>query len=120
LQFFRQLHGGCRAGHDRFKGRTTTHLAHILGKIANSGPLGTGNLTTVGFLLLSYDTEDGGLPRAIGADEPGPRSGEDLEAGIVEEDLTAMLAGDVGQVNHAFESPSIKNHRGRSLWSLLH
>jgi len=64
--------------------------------------------------------EDGGLPRAVGADEPGPRSGEDLEAGIVEEDLTAMLAGDVGQVNHAFESPSIKNHRGRSLWSLLH
>ena len=66
-----RLHGLGRAGHDLFQGRTPGHIAHILGKIADGGPLGAGDLTAVHLLFAGDDTEDGGLAGAVRTDQSG-------------------------------------------------
>ena len=86
-------HGLGRAGHDLLQGRAAGHLAHILGKIADGRSAWAGDLAAVHLLLAGDDAEDGGLAGAVGPDQAGAGAGQDLEAGVAEQDLRAVLDG---------------------------
>ena len=52
-----------------------------------------------------------GLAGAVGADQPGAGAGQDLEAGVAEEDLRAVLFGDIGQMDHVRSVRKVTNHK---------
>ena len=54
----------------------------------------------VGCFLTGDQPEDRGLAGAVRADQAGPVTGQDLEAGVPKQDAVAMLAGDIDEMNH--------------------
>ena len=48
--------------------------------------------------------EDGGLAGAVGADQARAGAGQDLEAGVAEQDLRAVLPGNVGEMDHGTDT----------------
>ncbi len=100
-EFHPQRHGAGGGRHHLFQGRAAGHLADILGEVADDRILATADLAGIGMLLAGDQAEDGGLAGAVGADQAAAAAGEDLEAGVLEEDPVAMLPGHVAQVDHA-------------------
>ncbi len=101
---------GC--GHDLGQGRTTGHLAHLLGKIADDCPLGAGDLTFVGVLLAGDQAEDRRFAGAVGTDQAGAGGGENLHRGVAEEYPGAVLLGDIGQMDHGNSRKKRRMSRG--------
>ena len=58
------------------------------------------DVAVVGELLAGDEAEDGGLAGAVGPDEADLLAGVDLERRVDEEDLRAVLLGDVGKRDH--------------------
>ena len=82
--------------------RASGHFADILGKITDNGLLGTADLALIRLFFAGYESEDGGLASPVRADQAGAGGGEYLQAGVVEENLTAVLFADIGEMDHSF------------------
>ena len=62
----------------------------------------------IGTFVAAQDVEEGRFPRPVRADESGPGAGKDLETGVAEQDLSAVLLGDIGKMDHAGLRSSMK------------
>ena len=62
--------------------------------------LGTETFAFVGRFLADDHAEEGGLAGAVGADEADLLAGVELEGGVDEDELLAVLLVDVGKRNH--------------------
>ena len=76
------------------------HLADILAEIADGDAAIDRHLALVGQLLAGDHPEQRGLAGAIGADEPDLLALLERRGGLDEEDLMAVLLGDVVETDH--------------------
>ena len=54
----------------------------------------------IDLFLAGDQAEDRGLAGAVRADQAGAGAGQDLQAGVLKEDLGAVLFADIGQMDH--------------------
>jgi hypothetical protein len=106
-------HGGLEAGHlggegadgtdavhHRGDGALALHLADVLAEVAD-GHAGIDDHEAVVRLLLSGDhAEEGGLAGAVRADEADLLALLDAHGGVDEQELVAVLLGDVVEADH--------------------
>jgi hypothetical protein len=79
----------------------TSHVSHILGKIADGGFFCAGDFAAVNGFLTRNEAENRGLSGTIGTDQSGSRAGGNLKTGPQKKDLGTILFGYIGKVNHA-------------------
>jgi hypothetical protein len=103
-----QFDGAGRGGHDLSQGRTAAHLPDLLGKIADHGLAGLGDLALIRLLFGGDQPKNRGLAGPVRPDQAGAGIGEDLKAGVPEEDLGAVLPGEVIEMDHGC---SVKKRR---------
>ena len=94
--------GAAAAGNRLVEDRPPGHLLDVLTEIADGQLLGNRDLALVGRLFADDHPEQGGLAGSVRADEPDLLAGIELERGVDEEDLPAVLLADSGEGNHYF------------------
>ncbi len=82
------------AGNGLVQHRASGHLFDVLAKVADGQLLRHEDFAVVGVLLAGDHPEERGLARAIGTDEPDLFTGIELERGVDEENLAAVLLAD--------------------------
>ncbi|MOA31181.1 hypothetical protein D3C78_1523250 [compost metagenome] len=92
------------AGHGRFQDAHAGHLGHVLREVAHDELLGDHDRALVGALLVVDNAEDGGLARAVGADQAHAIARVDLEAAVLEEVALALELGHLVERDHRVES----------------
>ena len=80
--------------------RAARHLLDVLAEVADGELLGNRDLALVGALLARDHAEEGGLARTVRAHEADLLPGVELERGVHEEDLAAVLLADAGEGDH--------------------
>jgi hypothetical protein len=88
-------------GNRLLEDRPPRHLLDVLAEVADGELLRDGNVAVVGVLLPGDHPEDGGLAGAVRADETRLLTRVELERGVDEEDLPAVLLGDFREGDHA-------------------
>ncbi len=76
------------------------HLLDVLSKVANGQALGNGDVPLVRCLFSRDHPEERGLAGAVRADEAHLFARIELERGIDEKDLPAVLLADSGEGDH--------------------
>ena len=76
------------------------HLLDVLAEIADGRLPRDGDLAIVGHFLAHDQAEERGLAGAVGADQADLFTGIQLEGGVDEDQLTAVLLVDVGERDH--------------------
>ena len=79
------------------------HLFDVLAEVADGELLRDGDLAFVGVFFADDHAEEGGLAGAVGADQADLFAGVELEGGVDEDELLAVLLIDVGKRNHVLE-----------------
>ena len=77
------------------------HLLDVLPEVADGELLRDGDLSVVRVLLAGDHSEERRLAGPVRADEAGFLARVELERGVDEEDLPAVLLGDLGEGDHA-------------------
>ncbi len=80
--------------------RPARHLFDVLPEVADGHPLRHRDVAFVGLLFADDHPEQGGLAGAVGADQADFLAGIELERGVDEQDLPAVLLADAGKRNH--------------------
>jgi hypothetical protein len=100
------------AAGDRFVDhRSTGHLLDVLPEVADRQLLRYRHFPLVGSFLTDDHAEEGGLPGAIRADEPGLLARIELEGRVDEEHLASVLFADAGKGDHG-DTTSLARRRG--------
>ena len=90
------------AAGDRFvEHRPPAHLLDVLPEIADGELSRNGDLPFIGRFFADDHAKQRRLAGAIGTDEPDLFSGIDLQRGVDEEDLPAVLLADVREGDHS-------------------
>jgi hypothetical protein len=76
------------------------HLFHVLPEVPDRQLLGDGHLTLVGAFLARDHAEEGGLARSVRTHEADLLAGVELEGGLDEQDLPAVLLADAREGDH--------------------
>ena len=90
------------------------HLLHVLAEVADGELPGDRDLALVGGLLAHDHAEEGRLARAVGPDEADLLARVELEGGVDEEDLPAVLLAEVGEGDHTVRVDGSGSTRLRS------
>ena len=100
LELVVQVADAAAAGNRLVEHRPARHLLDVLAEVADRQPLRHRHVALVGGLLADDHPEQRGLAGAVGADEPDLFTGVELEAGVDEEDLAAVLLADARERDH--------------------
>ena len=107
LQLFElvvQVADAAAAGDGFVEHRAARHLLDVLAEVADGQLLRHGDLALVGRLLADDHAEDRGLAGAVGPDQADLLAGIQLERGVDEEELLAVLLVDVRERDHVNSS----------------
>src|SRR5262249_4321739 len=85
--------------------RSAGHLLDVLPEIADRQLLGDGDIALVRRFLADDHPEERRLARPVRADEADFFAGIQLEGGVDEEDLPAVLLADLRERDHFFSAP---------------
>src|SRR5439155_7006552 len=88
------------AGDGFVEDRTAAHLVDLLPEVADGQLPRHVDAAVVRALLAGDHAEERGLPRAVRPDQPRPLARIELEGGVDEDDLTAILLADAGEGDH--------------------
>ena len=100
LELVVQVADAAAAGNGLVEHRAPGHLLDVLAEVANRQPLRHRHVALVGGLLADNHPEQRGLAGAVGADQADLLTGIELEAGVDEEDLAAVLLANARERNH--------------------
>ena len=100
LEFVVQVAHAAAAGDRLVEHRPPGHLLDVLPEVADRQPLRDRHLAFVGRLLADDHAEQRGLAGAVRADQADPLAGVELERGVDEQDLPAVLLADAREGNH--------------------
>ena len=95
-----QVADAAAAGDGFVEHGAAVHLFHVLAEVADGELLGDGDFAFVGRFLADDHAEEGGLAGAVGADQADLFARVELERGVDEDELFAVLLVDVGEGNH--------------------
>ena len=96
-----QVADAAAAGDRLVDHRAPGHLLDVLAEVADGGLPRHRHLAVVGDFLADDHAEEGRLAGAIRADEADLFARIELEGGVDEEDLAAVLLADAGKRDHA-------------------
>ncbi len=102
LELVVQVADAAAAGNRLVEHRAARHLLDVLAEVADRQLLRHRDLALVGRLLADDHAEERGLAGAVRADQADLLAGVELEGGVDEEDLPAVLLADAGERNHAW------------------
>ena len=100
LQLVMQVADAAAAENRFVEHRAAGHLLDVLAEVADRQLLRNRDVALVGHLFAGDHPEQGRLARSVRADEADLFAGIELEGGVDEQDLPAVLLADAGQRNH--------------------
>src|SRR4029078_7246247 len=95
-----QIAEAAAAGDGLVEPGPAAHLVALLPEVADGDLLRHGDGAVVHRLLARDYAKERGLARAVRPDQPRPLPRIELEGGIDEDDLTAILLADAGEGDH--------------------
>ena len=95
-----QIAGAAASGNGFVEDRAAFHFFDVLAEIADGQLFRDGDFAFVRVFFAYDHAEEGGLARAVGADEADLLAGVELEGCVDEDKLPAVLLVDVGKGNH--------------------
>ena len=107
LELVMQIADAPAAGNRLVEDAAAGHLLHVLAEVADRQPSRDGDVAFVGLLFADDHPEQRRLARAVRADEADFLARIELERGVDEENLPAVLLADVGERNHRIQSTKL-------------
>ena len=101
LELVMQIADAAAAENRLVQHRAARAFLDVLPEVADRQLLRDRNLAVVGHFFAGDQAEQGRLAGSVRADQPDCLAGIELERGVDEEDLPAVLLADAGQRNHA-------------------
>ena len=95
-----EVAGAAAAGDGFVENRAALHLFDVLAEVADGQLFGDGDVAFVGRFLADDHAEEGGLAGAVGSDQADFFAGVELEGGVDEDELLAVLFVDRGKRDH--------------------
>src|ERR1043165_2175823 len=95
-----QIAEAAAAGAGLVEHRPAAHLVDLLPEVADGDLLRYGHGAVVHRLLARDHAKERGLSRAVRPAQPRPLPRIELEGGVDEDDLTAILLADAGEGDH--------------------
>ena len=110
-----QVADAAAAGDGLVEHRAARHLLDVLAEVADGQLLRNRDLAFVGRFLADDHAEERGLAGAVGADQADLLAGVQLERGVDEEELLAVLLVDVGKGDHQDLTAYLKPRAARAI-----